>query len=349
MPLAGHESTGSTRLDQASNSRHPEFFARRARLYKAWRAGQRATDARMGSRYPRLYGDVRGDVSPRLTTSGDVLSAPMKNVKRRVRKSDSRDRKSLAFIKGYEARAAAADAGPFSRQSTPSLYPTPSSSSHPHLSTSEGASPGLPSHDNDNLLDASLPSWVCAGDRLKLTCVARAVAASSGGLAFSLNLSSAVETKARTLGADWLRKRIAHHLKGVLGTRGVVLVLEATGGRKDHGEGSTGRPGRLHAHGIVEASVEEASAVEGALVAAGGRWEDPRGNVHQVVVKPMTNADGWIRYILGDLVHTRRVTGHDRLISTSKSLKDPGKKVLEELREKYSKKRSTKEDVIIAK
>lgn len=365
------ESTGSLRRDQESKSLRSEFFNRRARLYEAWRTSLRATNARMVARYPGLYSADLERPSACLPGAREALPALTKNVNRRVRKSDARDRNSIAIIKACEVRAAEASEDSFSRQSTPpSTHPfsrsskpvsrpfsppnTPSSKPTPHTlspSTDHSPSTSLDAGNDDAspFEGVTLPSWQYAGDRLKLTCVARAVSASSGGLAFSLNLSPANENKAKALGADWLRKRVVNHLEAVLGVRGVVLVLEATGGRKDHGKGSTGVAGRLHAHGIVEATSNEIEAVRGALKAAGGRWADPRGMEHQVDARPLTGADGWVRYILEDQARTRRVVGHDRLISTSRSLIEPGRAVLEELREKYSKKKSTKEDVAITK
>ncbi len=348
------ESTGSLRRDQGYKALRSKFFNRRARLYEAWRARLRAIDARMVARYPGLYSADLEHPSACLPTARDALPALIKNVNRRVRKSDARDRKSIAIIKACEVRAAEASEGSFSRQSTPpSTHPfspsnTPTStpipytplSSLPRTSTdhSPSTSPDAGNDDSSPFEGVTLPSWQYAGDRLKLTCVARAVSASSGGLAFTLNLSPANENKAKTLGADWLRKRVVNHLEAVLSVRGVVVVLEATGGRKDHGKGSTGVAGRLHAHGIVEATSNEIEAVKGALKAAGGRWADPRGVERQVDARLITGADGWVRYILEDQPHTRRVVGHDRLISTSRSLIEPGKAVLEDLRKKISRK-----------
>lgn len=327
MPVCNLESTGVVSAAQAQIINIRDFFDRRIRCVDEWRARVRSCDARMAARYPGLYAGDPG-------TLGARRSSLTKNGNRRRRRSNARDLFSLEIIRACDAKGGAS-----SDRSLVDKVTHPISTPSNALST-----PSIPSsNDNEDLLEAygdgrALPSWEYAGVRLKLSCYARAVFASSGGLAFTLNLCPANEHKAKTLGADWLRKRITRHLEAALGDRGVVLVLEATHGRKDRGKAAGCVPNRIHAHGIIEASSNDIAAVEGALKAAGGRWAHPRGSERQVDARPLTDADGWVRYILEDQAHTRRVTGHDRLVSVSRSLTAPGKAVLEDLRKKISRK-----------
>lgn len=343
------ESKGAVSAAQAQIINIRDFFDRRIRYFDVWRERVRSCDARMAARYPGLYAGDTDTLDARREVDSRRSSSPTENVNRRHRRSDVRDKISLEIIRACDARDGVFSGRssvhevtpPISTPSTPSAPSRASSISTRH--TPSDASLPTPSNDDDDLLETygdgrALPSWEYAGVRLKLSCYGRAVSASSGGLAFTLNLSPANENKAKTLGADWLRKRVAHHLEASLGLRGVVLVLEATGGRKGRGKAAGGVAGRIHAHGIIEANSNEIVAVEGALKAAGGGWANSRGSEHQVYARPLTDTDGWVRYVLEDQAHTRRVTGHDRLVSVSRSLTAPGRTVFEDLRKKISRK-----------
>lgn len=106
---------------------------------------------------------------------------------------------------------------------------------------------------------------------------------------FSLNFAPDVEREARSQAApiDWLHKRIARNLADQLGRAPQFhLVLEEA---EQH---------RLHLHGEIQVSAEEAEAARKALRLAGGEWEEVRQ--HQA----HTDADpdqGWASYIAKDL------------------------------------------------
>lgn len=84
---------------------------------------------------------------------------------------------------------------------------------------------------------------------------------------FSLNLDSEIETKARLNPSplEWLRRRVAHHLKQAFGRLvPFYLVLEETSDR------------RLHLHGEIGIPADAASAGRRALRKAGGEWKHTR-------------------------------------------------------------------------
>ena len=106
----------------------------------------------------------------------------------------------------------------------------------------------------------------------------------------TLNLSPDIEIKARAQAypLGWIQKRIADQLKKALGrTVEFHLVLEEAEGH------------RLHVHGELQISADEAKDARAALRKAGGQWEDEAPQF-QAQAKPDPDR-GWLDYILLDL------------------------------------------------
>jgi len=159
------------------------------------------------------------------------------------------------------------------------------------------------------------------------------------GCIFTLNLGPEVEAKAREKGSHWMRRQIERRVSVALGPRGIALVLEAT----------REAPHRLHAHGFIDATSNSFEALRGALKLAGGRWANTKGSGYQVDIEEVKDPDLWSSYCMKHQGRTRRVYGLKGTVSVSQSVTREAKILWEELREKYSKKKSTKEDVIITK
>jgi hypothetical protein len=66
--------------------------------------------------------------------------------------------------------------------------------------------------------------------------------------------------------------------------------------------------GVLHVHGAVTvlgaiaAAPDDMERITAALEAAGGQWASARGDHHQIVLRPMYDADGWARYLNGNRI-----------------------------------------------
>jgi hypothetical protein len=114
-------------------------------------------------------------------------------------------------------------------------------------------------------------------------------------LAFSLNLGTKfldTLTAGSPSARDKVRNRIARTLKAKLGRKvAFIVVLEET------------HQGRLHAHGIVQATRDEQSKVDEALRAAGGKWTAAHGEERQLHLTPVWGAHGWWKYVLKRLQH----------------------------------------------
>jgi hypothetical protein len=161
---------------------------------------------------------------------------------------------------------------------------------------------------NDN---APLPVWAHSSDRVKLTFANHALV-SLGELwsdvaAFSLNL-----TPERIDEAQRQPKGFIDSLK-----RDLDRVFDRLIGEVPSywfGAGAT-RDGRLHIHGAIHISKADAPIIRTALSAIGGEW--PTGHAeYQLDVRPMHDADGWVRYVL-------KQGPSARLIITGKSLTIP--------------------------
>lgn len=117
---------------------------------------------------------------------------------------------------------------------------------------------------------------------------------------FSLNLRPDVEAQARLQAdeCDWLYRRIARELKKALGRKvEFVMMVEETDDWTH----------RLHVHGEVQCSADEAKAARKALRAAGGEWKAVRQHQAHTDENP---DDGWIGYCAKGFwkfdPHTRR-------------------------------------------
>jgi hypothetical protein len=178
---------------------------------------------------------------------------------------------------------------------------------------------------NDNV---QLPVWDHSADRLKLTFANQGLV-SLGGThndvgAFSLNLTP---------------ERIAEaqrHPKGFVTS--LKLDLDRTFNRLIgevplywFGAGAT-PDGRLHLHGAIHVNKRMGGVYREALLAIGGEWPEGNGEKYQLDIRPMTNPDGWVRYVL------KQGPGARRLIVTGKSLTIPrelrleGHRLYDELR-----------------
>jgi hypothetical protein len=117
-------------------------------------------------------------------------------------------------------------------------------------------------------------------------------------LTFSLNLGTALHdtlTPGSTSARDTVRNRISRALQSKFRRKvAFIMVLEET------------HQGRLHVHGVIQATRDEMSTADAALRAAGGTWTAPRGEERQLVIKPTWGAHGWWEYVVKRL---RRVDG----------------------------------------
>jgi hypothetical protein len=109
-------------------------------------------------------------------------------------------------------------------------------------------------------------------------------------LTFSLNLGTALHdslTPGSTSARDTVRNRISRALQSKFRRKvPFIMVLEET------------YQGRLHVHGVIQATRDEMSIVDVALRAAGGPWTAHRGEDRQLVVKPTWGAHGWWEYVI---------------------------------------------------
>jgi hypothetical protein len=110
---------------------------------------------------------------------------------------------------------------------------------------------------------------------------------------FSLNLRPDIENLARTKSsvAGWFRERIAHYLEEELDRKPQFhLVMEEAEHR------------RLHLHGEIECTDDEAASVRRAFRRAGGEWDEVRQHQAHTESDP---DQGWASYISKDLWRIR--------------------------------------------
>jgi len=134
--------------------------------------------------------------------------------------------------------------------------------------------------------------WRDTSDVLRITFRHLALKTIGPVCTINLNLRDDVEGLARgqRYPLGWLHRRIAHHLQEVL-NRPVEfhLVLEEVGVHRR----------RLHVHGELQISAEEAKEARAALRKAGGVFPEEARNF-QAQTRP--NPDGgWLNYLVGDL------------------------------------------------
>jgi hypothetical protein len=163
---------------------------------------------------------------------------------------------------------------------------------------------------NDN---AELPVWCHSSDRVKLTFANHALVTLGGSrsdvAAFSLNL-----TPERIEAAQRHPKGFVVSLKRDLDRVFNRMIGEVPG--YWFGAGATSDD-RLHLHGAIHISKSSHPTVRDALLAIGGDWPENKNSEYQLDLRPMTDADGWVRYVLKQGPSARR------LINTGKSLTIP--------------------------
>jgi hypothetical protein len=222
----------------------------------------------------------------------DAPAKPLSNkVTNRARRQDKKDLQTLRTIqKTFISRGLPID--------------------HPLVDVWFNPLPTYIKHSNDNV---QLPVWDHSSDRLKLTFANRGLVSLGGSHndvgAFSLNL-----TPERIVEAQC-------HPKGFITS--LKLDLDRTFNRMIgevpsywFGAGATSND-RLHLHGAIHVNKAMAGVYGAALIAVGGEWREGKGSHYQFDLRPMTNADGWVRYVLKQGPAARR------LITTGKSLTIP--------------------------
>ncbi len=97
------------------------------------------------------------------------------------------------------------------------------------------------------------------------------------------------------------------------------------------GAGAT-KDGRLHLHGAIHIKKSNAPTIKAALFAIGGEWLAARGSGYQLDLQPMTDADGWIRYVLkqGPAARCLIVTG--KSLTIPKELRREGRRLYDATR-----------------
>ena len=177
---------------------------------------------------------------------------------------------------------------------------------------------------NDNV---RLPVWEHSGDRVKLIFANRSLVSLGASrisvAAFSLNLTPERIEEAQ------------RHAKGFVDSlkRDLDRVFSRMIGEVPSywfGAGAT-RDGRLHLHGAIHITKSDAPIVKAALLAIGGSWSEARGAGYQLDVQPMTDADGWVRYVLKQGPAARRLI-MGKSLTIPKELRREGHRLYEAMR-----------------
>ena len=92
----------------------------------------------------------------------------------------------------------------------------------------------------------------------------------------------------------------------------------------------TNRDGRLHIHGGCVCADVDLPALEKALTAAGGDWQDGQQG-RQLVIANQYDPDGWVGYCLKDVSRTRKHVRGSLIVRTS-GLGDQAKATYEDWR-----------------
>lgn len=227
-----------------------------------------------------------------------VATVVRKKGKRQRRSTIRKDKKTLEAIRAYEEAMG--------------TRPMPSSVRNQYPSSSTQTTPittgryTLPATVDDTLEPGNdnrpTKAWRYVTEVMKVSFFARSLTVA---LAFSLNLCPDFEARVAQK-PSWLLDRIGYQLRRrINGERQVAFVVEEA-------------HGRVHVHGVVEASSDEVDAVLDALRAAGGKWAATRGEKHQAHAKPIYDGDGWARYVTKQLATTRKVTGARRLVAMTR-------------------------------
>jgi hypothetical protein len=213
----------------------------------------------------------------------------------RLRRSDSKDRKTLAIV-GDLARAP--------------LIPLPA----PLVGNSTTPFSPPQSSSNDNLLEAqkagavgetaklAIPVWELTHDRVKITFANRALASEGTLYAWTLNLGPKVLAAAQRHDSgfsDYMRRGVSRALKRELGQD--VLLWFAV---------DTTSSDRLHLHGGIAATDNELPTIEQAMCRAGGEWDAKASRHRQCEITLQTAPDGWVTYALRNVGKVKgRITG----------------------------------------
>lgn len=257
--------------------------------------------------------------------SNEVTDTPTKSrsnkVTRRFRRFDKNDHQTLGKIPtttpsappGFDPALVVDCFYPFPPLTDPWFNPLPS---HLH-------------HSNDNV---ELPVWEHSGDRVKLVFANRGLVSSgyspegcwSDAAAFSLNLSPERIDEAQ------------RHPKGFIDS--LKRDLDRTFNRMIgevpsywFGAGAT-RDRRLHLHGAIHTKKSDAGIVRAALIAISGNWPAVRGADYQLDLQPMTDADGWVRYVLKQGPAARRLIVTGKSLTIPKELRREGRRLYDALR-----------------
>lgn len=188
--------------------------------------------------------------------------------------------------------------------------------------------PTLYKADNDNV---DLPIWKHSADTLKLTFANRGLVhlGRLGGFsndvaAWTLNLSPERidEAQRHPKGfVDSLKRDLDRVFNRMIGE--VPSYWFGAGITKD---------GRLHLHGAIHSSRSDHPLIKQALLEIGGQWDKQASAWRQLDLRPMTDADGWVRYVLKQGAAARRIIKAGKSLTIPKDLRREGLRLYEELR-----------------
>lgn len=196
---------------------------------------------------------------------------------RHPRRSKARDRRVIAEIWGSSGIAFdEGDGGPSA------------SATHPRSK----------SHQNDN---RQFPRWADTNELLKASVFNETLGEYDNGRrrAISLNISDDVIRQTLADKKQGFAAHILDRIRRALKRAGkpeieMWIVVERCRGN-----------GRLHIHGGCACTDNDLPAVERALKAAGGDWDDGKQG-RQLDMKDQDDPAGWVRYCLKDLSRTRK-------------------------------------------
>jgi hypothetical protein len=170
--------------------------------------------------------------------------------------------------------------------------------------------------------------WEHSGDRVKLTFANRGLVALGGFhndvAAFSLNL-----TPERIAEAQRHPKGFIDSLKRDLDRTFNRMIGEVPS--YWFGAGATA-DGRLHIHGAIHISKASAPINDAALRDIGGEWPKHVRPEYQLDLRPMTDADGWVRYVLKQGPSARRLITTGKSLTIPKELRREGRRLYAALR-----------------
>ena len=186
--------------------------------------------------------------------------------------------------------------------------------------------------DNDNV---DLPIWKHSADTLKLTFANRGLVhlGRSGGFsndvaAWTLNLSPE-----RIADAQRHPKGFVDSLKRDLDRVFNRMIGEVPSYWFGAGLAKTDR---LHLHGAIHSSRSDAPLIRQALLEIGGKWDHQRSKHFQLDLRPMTDPDGWARYVLKQGAAARRIIKVGKSRTIPKELRREGLRLYDDLRAQAS-------------